>query len=132
MQALSQLSYGPLVLAQCSGELEILSPIDELALIVSSRTKSKADLSPPRKLLNREEVATIKIRTVRGECVDLIGRVGTLPHTLTRSPGRVATNDEDIPVHRRPLALHPPKPVAKIEDQVKPPAFRDGLVDIDA
>jgi hypothetical protein len=62
-------------LRQCSRELEIISPIDQLTLVISRRPEPKADLSPSRKLFDRQEVATINFGGVGGESIDLVGRV---------------------------------------------------------
>ena len=41
MQALSQLSYGPWVVAQCSAELVLLGPVDAEPLVVTRRGETQ-------------------------------------------------------------------------------------------
>jgi hypothetical protein len=57
MHALSQLSYGPLVSAQCSGELVLVCPIDTALLVVPSRGKPKVDERVTVEAVERKEVA---------------------------------------------------------------------------
>ena len=59
MAALSQLSYGPLFAAQCSGEIEIVRPIDATFLVVVGAVEAKVNLCSTHKLLVGQEKAAV-------------------------------------------------------------------------
>jgi hypothetical protein len=46
MAALSQLSYGPLMVSKSSREVEVLGPIDATALVVSTRSDPERNRWP--------------------------------------------------------------------------------------
>jgi hypothetical protein len=60
--SLSQLSYGPLGLRQCSRELEILGPMDAEPLVVLRGHKAQINLRSGTKRVERDVVAAVVIR----------------------------------------------------------------------
>jgi hypothetical protein len=130
-QALSQLSYGPRS-AQCSREFEILCPVDEQALVVTSWTKAKLNLLAVRKSFDLEEIAPIQLGAVRCKSIDFRVKIAPPNKSVTIPPTAVAANDHDISVTRRPFALDPHQPAGNIEDEVVPFPVRDCAIDADA
>jgi hypothetical protein len=130
-QSLSQLSYGPSGLGQCSRELVILCPIDELALVVSRRMKAEENLTSSEESLDWQEVAAREIRTVGGKRVDFLSSLETAPKTFASTSVRIAPDIDHVAVARRPLALHPQQVIAEQEDHVEAPALGDGAIDLD-
>jgi hypothetical protein len=86
MLALSQLSYGPSVVApQCSRELELLSPIDPAALVITSRTDPKHDLGSRRQTLERQEVAAVELGAIGSKRIDLVRGVEASDKSMSLS-----------------------------------------------
>src|SRR6185437_15780688 len=73
-QTLSQLSYGP-VPAKCSGEFEVLGPVDPASLVVLRRSKSEPNCREPIDPLDRNEIAAVELVAVRCDRIDLFARV---------------------------------------------------------
>jgi hypothetical protein len=119
MPALSQLSYGPLVISQSSREVEVVGPSDASQLIVFSRVEPEADLDRGEPL-DRKKEAAIELVTIRSEGVDLVGSVETSNQPLLGAAIRIAANNNDIAVPGRPLALHAAQFRAEVENQVVP------------
>src|SRR5687768_12905029 len=72
-----------------------------------------------RKLLDRDEVAPIDVRTVRGNRLDLVARVRG-PHELAiwKPPLRPRLNHDHIPAPSRPFALDPEMRIPEVEHEV--------------
>ena len=63
MAALSQLSYGPNLLGNSSGEIEIIRPIDAESLVVVGTVEAELDLCSTDELLVGEEEAAVDFLT---------------------------------------------------------------------
>ena len=72
--ALSQLSYGP-VAAKCSGEFEVLGPVDSPRLIVLGLNETKLNSREPIDSMNRNEETAAELIGVGRYRVDLITRI---------------------------------------------------------
>jgi hypothetical protein len=116
-QTLSQLSYGPAT-AQCSREFEIDRPIDPGSLIVPRGTSPELDCTSMPKHRKRKEVAAIRVGTVRGEGVNLVGGIRAPEQASSISSTRVTTHDDHVGGQPAPFALHTDELRTKIEDQV--------------
>ncbi|HSC73372.1 MAG TPA: hypothetical protein VLB89_04325 [Gaiellaceae bacterium] len=102
------------------------------ALVVLARAQPKMHLRTAVKDLVRDEVALAVVRTVRGERVEVACDVLAPDQSVAISTRRVAAQDYDISMTRRPFALDPPEVVAAGEDHVVTSAFAYRSVDIDA
>jgi hypothetical protein len=115
---LSQLSYGPEELGQCSSELVIARPLDSRDLAVPRRRESQLHARSENRKLLGQQVTALRRPTVRGDRIDLVLTVSTRHDPVWAAPTR-STNDHH---HRTPadspFALNPHKLWPKIEDQV--------------
>ena len=75
MAALSQLSYGPLVRSKCSGEVEVVCPIDSFPLVVTCWVDSQANARPIRDKPDRDEETAVKLHAIRRYRIYFEGRV---------------------------------------------------------
>jgi hypothetical protein len=130
MAALSQLSYGPLLISQCNREIEIVGPSDASPLVVSRRVKPEADLVP-REPLDGQKEAAIELMAIRCEGIDLVCGVDAPHQSLSGAAIRIAADYDNVVVASRPFALHPAKFRAAVENQVVP-LVSDGAKDPDA
>src|SRR5437879_5069542 len=128
--ALSQLSYGPAELRQCSSELEITSPANARSLAVPTRRQTQADRCAPDGELGRQEKAGVHLRAVSRDYVDLSGLVLTVDESLSTSPTTSRTDFDRGAEINRPLALHAKQVRYEIEDQVVTSAFDCRTVDV--
>src|SRR6478609_3293292 len=87
--ALSQLSYGPAELRQCSSELEIASPANSRVLVVLRRRQPQIDLTLGYELTCRKEETARRIRAVDTERVELAERISAVDHAVRPTPGGV-------------------------------------------
>jgi hypothetical protein len=71
MPTLSQLSYGPLFVAQCSGEVEIVGPIDAELLVVVGAVEAKVNLCSAHEVLVGQEKAAVNFLAVGRVTIDL-------------------------------------------------------------
>jgi hypothetical protein len=108
--ALSQLSYGPLVPSKCSGEIEVVRPVDTPPLVVAGRSNAELDRRPFLDKFDWEQEAAIKVHGIRGNHIHLIRRVRRLLPTRSSSTERVTANDEHLVYGSSPLALDTQKP----------------------
>jgi hypothetical protein len=129
--ALSQLSYGPWVLWQCSRGLEFLSPGHAERLVVSSRRETKPNLRSAGEASDRKEIATLQFGAVRGKCIDLIRGIEPSPNSEAGASARVATDEDDVAVSTGPLALDPHKSFAQEKDHVESAALAYRPIDLD-
>jgi hypothetical protein len=129
--SLSQLSYGPLVVSQCSREVEIVGPMDTAALVVSRWGKSQPDLMR-RKAVDRHEEASVELEAVCGECIDLLSCIQTANEPCAGSPVGVAADENQLPVSCRPFALNAHESPAHDEDHVEAPALSHGPINLDS
>lgn len=75
---------------------------------------------------DREQVALAEIGAIGSNSVDFIGRIRRT-HVSTRAQVVPAQMDDNyVSLSGRPLALHPDKPIANIEDEVVPAVLRHG------
>ena len=79
MQALSQLSYGPLLPSQCSGQLIPPGPTDIPPLAVPGLSNSQLERATRRHLIEWDEKATTQLWAINPEDIDLASHVST-PH----------------------------------------------------
>jgi hypothetical protein len=120
------------VTAQCSRQVEIISPVNPLPLVVPGGSEPKTDLLHPFCVSHRYEEAAIELQAVEGVRIDLFTRLQPSQQTLTISPRSVATSDQNVAIPRGPLALNPYEVANEIEDHVVAAAFRDRSVDVDS
>jgi hypothetical protein len=71
MAALSQLSYGPLFVAQSSGEIKIVGPMYAEFLVVVRAAQAKMNLCATHELLVWQEEATVDLFAVGRVRIDL-------------------------------------------------------------
>src|SRR5262249_18645541 len=114
---LSQLSYGP-VARKSSAEFVVPGPMDPRALIVPCRLEPEEDLCRSREQLGREEIALPGLRAVARDGVDLVTGVDPSSESATRTPVGIRTDDDDLALPRRPLALDAHEPLRQIEEEV--------------
>jgi transposase len=118
-QTLSQLSYGP-VAAQCSGEFEVLGPVDPPSLIVLGRNKSKLNSRESIDSMNGNQKAAVKLIAVSRNCVDLVARVRPLEHSRSGPATGIAANHKDVAIERRRLTLHSKQTRSNVQDEIVP------------
>jgi hypothetical protein len=127
MQALSQLSYGPLVVSKCSREIEIVGPVDSSSLVVQAWADAQCDrraLCHPR---NRDQEASIEVKAVSGDRIDLLRGVAPANESVSCPPRRLAGHDDCLPTTGRPFALNAQEPPSQIENKVVSTALGMGL-----
>ena len=117
MLALSQLSYGP-ESRKSSGEFVVLGPVDQSPLIVSCGRDSQQDDRTIYGHRKGQEVALVRVRAIRSDCVDIGLVVAALDQAVWAAPTAPAVNDDDVPRADGPLALHTKQAGSHIEDQV--------------
>jgi len=81
--------------------------------------------------LDWQEVATVRLRTIGRDRVDLVGGIAADDHPVAAPSARIAPDDDDSAAKNGPLALDPHEPAADVEDQVVSLAVRERLVDAD-
>jgi hypothetical protein len=116
------------VSSKCSGEVEIICPVDPALLVVQGWSDSELDRRMLLDQLNRNEEAAIENHRIRGYHVDLLRCVGRLLPAGSSSSKRVAPNHENLVDRGGPLALHTKKPGTNIEDHVVATPFRHGAI----
>ena len=67
---------------------------------------------------DRNKEASINVRTVGGECIDLGTRVSPVYETRRSSPTRVATDCHYVVSQTHPFALHTNQAASSFEDHV--------------
>jgi hypothetical protein len=80
---------------------------------------------------SRNHQAPIELEVVRGDQVDLLGRIEPPAQALARPARRVAPNDQDVRDPRAQLALRSVQLTGDLEDQVVATSFDDRAVDAD-
>src|SRR4051794_22740661 len=83
MAALSQLSYGPLLRAKCSREVEIVCPINSPPLVVQTGAQPEMNGWTALDSGYRDQKASVQFYVVGGDCVDLVRGVGAPDETLS-------------------------------------------------
>jgi len=86
MPTLSQLSYGPLFVAQFSGEIKIVGPIYAELLVVVRTAQAKMNLCPTREVPVRQEEAAVDLLAIGGICINLAFDVDSSQQTFPVSP----------------------------------------------
>jgi hypothetical protein len=117
---------------QCSREVEIVSPMNPLSLVVPRGSKAQADLLHSLCMGHRQEEAAIQLQAVEGERVDFSRRVETPYQPVSVAPCPAAPSNEHVSVSRSPLALHAYEPTIQVEDHVVAAAFRNRPIDVDS
>jgi hypothetical protein len=84
--ALSQLSYGPFGLRQCSREPEILGPVHSETLIVSGGASPKLDMRTNPDPGERQVVTLVRVGAIGGEGIDLRGGIEALSQSFACAP----------------------------------------------
>jgi hypothetical protein len=107
-----------LVPTQCSRQVEIVSPIDALALVVASGYDAKSDARPIGDELDRNQKAAIELKAVSRDCIHLLRRVSPPPKTFRCASGAHAENREHAVAESDPFALNTKELRSKVEDQV--------------
>src|SRR5262245_45986542 len=107
MQALSQLSYGPMVPSKCSREVEIVGPIDASFLVVTARLQTKRDRGTVLDDLDRDQEASVELEVVGTDRINFLRGVATANEPLSTAPCALATHDYVVASARSPLALDP-------------------------
>jgi hypothetical protein len=79
-----------LVPSKCSGEVEIISPIDPPLLIIQRRREPELDRWSFLDQLDRNEEASVESQRVRGDHVDFVSGVSRLSPAGSCSSKRVA------------------------------------------
>jgi hypothetical protein len=115
-QSLSQLSYGPLMVSQSNGEVEIVGPIHTAPLVVPTGQHAERDRWTVGDSRDRNEKAAIELQAVSRNRVNLVSRVATSDEAFGSSSGALT---------RHQLAT-------EIEDQVVAAAFGDRRVHVDS
>jgi hypothetical protein len=92
---------------KCSGEFEILGPVDSKVLIVPTEPESEVHLGSPREQLKGQEVAAVELGTVGSERIELALGINTPQQPVAIPPCRIAANKDNIAVLRGGLALNP-------------------------
>ena len=85
MPTLSQLSYGPLFVAQFSGEIKIVGPINAELFVVRA-AQTKMNLCPTRELPVRQEEAAVDLLAIGGIGINLALDVDSSKQTVPISP----------------------------------------------
>jgi hypothetical protein len=117
-------------LFQSSLEIEIISPTNQLSLVVPRYRESETQFVRGR-FGDRDEEASVELEAIGREGIDLVGRVEASAKTFACSTIRVTPDHDDLAIATCPLALNPPELRVKVEDHVVSPALGDRLVDID-
>src|SRR5262249_44210454 len=117
MQALSQLSYGPVV-RQSSGEFVVLGPVDQALLVVQRRRQTQLYRAPVHGETAWKQVAGIKIGAVNRDRVDLVFLVAASDESVRPTPTALAMDCQHVASTNGPLALNTQEPVVQIEYQV--------------
>ena len=130
--ALSQLSYGPLIGLKCSGEVEIVRPIDPSTLVVSRLDDSQIYGGVIPRNLDGKKEASVQVWAVGRNRVDVRGCVERHTVAVLGASKRFAADDDDAAVQPCPFALHSEKSLVKPEDEVASPALRDGPINLDS
>src|SRR5947209_4362842 len=106
MQALSQLSYGPMISeGHCSPEFKLARPPHSETLIVLGWPYAQADLRTSVDYIHGNEVALVELGAICRESIDLVGGIDALEYAISRSTGRVSANHDDALQQRSPFAL---------------------------
>jgi hypothetical protein len=131
IQTLSQLSYGPLVLPQCSRELVVLRPRNAESLVVFRGRKAQVQLPSGAERVEQNVVAALIIRAVRSSASISSGGIDAPPQAFSCATVRIRAHQDHVTDASRPLALHPDELIAEKEDHVEPSALSDGSIDLD-
>jgi hypothetical protein len=116
--ALSQLSYGPVELRQCSSELEILGPVDPKTLVVLCRSEPELNRRPVDRHLDWQQETHLKRGAVCGYGVDLTLAVAAGDKSLGSAAVCSASDRHHIAPTNGPFALNAQKLWPKIKDEV--------------
>jgi len=106
------------LVANSIAEVEIIRPIDPEFLVVARTAQPKVNLCSTHELLVGQEEAAVHLLTIRSVCVDLAFGINAPQQTVAVPPRGVATNDNDLALARRPLALDAIQPSAEVENEV--------------
>ena len=118
MLALSQLSYRPIEILQFSPHLVVPSPADPQGLVVLGGRETKLRTGTADRELIGQEVATLGIRRVRGDGVNLSRQVLPVDQTVTAASRATTANGDDVTVPGRPFDLHSKQLRPEVEDEV--------------
>jgi hypothetical protein len=101
-------------------------------LVVSSRAQSELDDALTAELLERDQIAGVEFEAIASDHVDLFCGVATSHQPIRCPSARIAPNNHNLAVPRRPLALDAFQPPANVENEVVTASFANGPVDVDA
>jgi hypothetical protein len=104
--------------AQCSGELEVVRPVDADPLIIPGWSKAKLNRCPVWKSLNWQEVRTVELEAVSSECVNLIRGISAANETRPITAVGTAKNHQHVATQSCPFALDPHEIRSHVKDQV--------------
>jgi hypothetical protein len=121
-----------LVLSKSSREVEVLSPVDALHLVVSTWRKPQRYRGSVLDERNGDQEAPVELEAVRANCIDLLRRVAAAYESVCTSSSALAANDQDVSSPRRPFALQVNQFAPGRENHVVSTALRDGAIDLDS
>ncbi|HEX4678051.1 MAG TPA: hypothetical protein VH210_02440 [Gaiellaceae bacterium] len=99
-------------------------------LVVLRRRDAEMNLKRTVDHFERDGVTALKLWTECRESIELTVNVRPSHKSTSRSPAGVRTDDHDLAVQRRPLALNSEQPLAGIKDQVVAAPFDHRPVDV--
>jgi hypothetical protein len=105
-------------MTQSSREVEVVTPIDPVTLVVPGRLDPKRNRRSILDDIDRDEEAPIEFHAVRGERINFIRRVSPPAETFRGAPRTDAVDRHDSVPACRPLTLHAHQRRPQIEDQV--------------
>jgi len=92
--------------------------VDACLLVVPARRQPQLNRSSTDGKLVREEETGIELLAVSSDDVDLIRAILSVNQAIAATPTSPASNEHNIALSTRPLALDPDEPRPKIENQV--------------
>ena len=103
---------------KCSAEFELTRPVNACLLVVPARREPELHSSPTDRKLVREEVARIEVVAVGSDDVDLVRGVLPMNQPIRPTPTPSGSNEHDIAVSIRPLALDADQSRPQVKDEV--------------
>jgi hypothetical protein len=96
-----------LVPSKCSREVEIVSPIDAVALVVATRLDSQRDARPIGDQSDRDQKAPIDLQAIGRNRINLICGVRLFPKAFCCAPRTDAEHGQHTAPPGNPFALNP-------------------------
>jgi hypothetical protein len=96
-----------LLRSKCSFEVEVVSPVDALTLVVEAGFEPQRDAWSVRNLLDRNKESSVYFQAVRGDRIDLLGGVRSSPKALSSASRAHAPDRHCATSASRPFALNP-------------------------